>query len=105
MRSAEMNAGAIAFGKKVFPRRSAFVAGGMEFTVAVGREARRLPIGLYPRKAAKSAEVGEIWENAGTSWAAPAFVNAVEIALGRLADSAPKTIVKNTARLIVCPTF
>ena len=56
-----MNADSIALGKNVFPRSSAFVATGMEFTVAAGREARILPIGLYPRKAANNADVGEIF--------------------------------------------
>src|SRR5579864_3782896 len=105
MRRAEMNAGAMAFGKNVLPKSSAFVAAGIVLTVAAGRAARMLPMGLYPRKAANNADVGEMFANAGTSCGAPALTRAEEIAPGKLAESAPRTIVKNTARLIVCPTF
>ena len=96
-----MKAGAIAFGKNVVPSKSVFVAAGMAATVDAGSAASKLWTGLYPRNVAKSAEEGERWLNAGISCEAPAFCSAAEIAPGRLDDRAPKTIVKNTARLIV----
>jgi len=96
-----MKAGAIAFGKKVLLSNNVFVAAGIAATVDAGRAASKLWTGLYPRNAAKSADVGEMLLNAGISWEAPAFCNALEIAPGKLEERAPKTIVKNTARLIV----
>ena len=100
-----MKAGAIALGKKVLLSSKAFVAGGIAATVETGSEARTLPTGLYPRKAANKAEVAEMWLNAGMSCAAPALVSADEMAPGKLLESAPSTIEKKSARLIVCPTF
>ena len=100
-----MNAGAIACGKNVVLSKRALVAGGIDATVAAGIDARMAPTGLYPRNAANKAEVGDMWLNAGASCDAPAEVSALEIALGKLTESASRTIVKNRARLIVCPTF
>lgn len=100
-----MNAGAIAFGKKVLPVSSAFVAAGIVDVIDDGSAPNIVPTGLYPRNAANRADVGETFLNAGISCDAPALVSALEIAPGRLEDSAPSTIVKNIARLIVCPTF
>ena len=62
-----MKAGAIALGKKVFPVSSVFVAPGMEEDTDVGKELRIVCTGLYPRNAAKSADVGETFLKAGIS--------------------------------------
>src|SRR5579875_1142016 len=64
-----------------------------------------LATGLYPRNAAKSAEVGGISANTDASWGAPALLNDEAKLAGSCDERTLIMIPKNSAMLMVCPTF
>ena len=100
-----MNDGAMAFGNHVVVVIVA-TACALRWTPArVGRRAIISCIGLYPRNAANNAIVGGMVERYGVSCGAPALVNAVDIALGKLVPSADTTSVNRTVNPTVVPVF
>src|SRR5487761_943709 len=101
-----MNAGARACGNHVFPVRTPIVwllSGPVKF---LGNWLRIVCIGLYPRKAANTADVGGIWLNTDAfSWGAPALAAADANEAGRLLESIRRTMLNSTPSPTVVPVF
>ena len=100
-----MNGDPMAFGKKVCPVKIDNVDGESPAVIVAGRPCSIVPIGLYPRKAAKSAPEAGVLANTGASCGAPELVTAAESAAGNDAFNDMIMIEKNIAWLMVCPQF
>ena len=96
----------MALGKKVCPVNRSLAAGVRDAVKLGLKPCNIVPMGLYPKKAAKSApEAGVLASPVANCAGAPALVTAADRAAGKVVFKEIMIMAKNRAWLMVCPQF